>query len=93
MVRLLSVTCESLQATHEHVTWEKVGTRVVMQGTADLRVSRAPKGSHFSASTVKDETEGFPGGSVATTQKARVQSLIREDSPCHGTTKPVFCNY
>ena len=61
MVRLLSVTCESLQATHEHVTWEKVGTRVVMQGTADLRVSRAPKGSHFSASTVKDETEGFPG--------------------------------
>ena len=57
MVRLLSVTCESLQATHEHVTWEKVGTRAVMQGTADLRVSRAQKGSHFLASTVKDETE------------------------------------
>lgn len=41
MVRLLSVTCESLQATHERVTWEKVGTRAVTQGTAYL-------GNHFS---------------------------------------------
>ena len=56
------------------------------------------KGNHFSASTVKDETER--ASLVARwqrihlpTQETRVQSLIREDPLCHGATEPTLCHY